>query len=119
MSDIELRAIRVVEIPAGASAELVEELLNGPDHASYYLHSLLGQHAIFQLRTTAVKTAAWTAQRAERENADAKADAIIKAHPLLSTYALVGKLTEQGIERSRSWVSRRCAQICTQTSGNV
>ena len=106
-----LKSIRVVEIPTGTTADRVEELLNEPDHASYYLHTLTPQYAVFQLRANAVKTSALAAERSQREIENAKAadflTALWRQRPTISNRESADVLLEKGgIKRSHHWVGQ-------------
>ena len=112
MGAIEMRAIKVVEIPPEASVALVEELLNGPDHGSYYLHSLLGRYAIFQLRTHAIRTAQSETERAGRSDEDDEAKAFIRDNPHLSVREATAELAARGVKRGKSKVAQLKAEVC-------
>lgn len=107
--------IQVVDVPAGATTEETERLLNDVCEQGYYVLAVLpvnhgGSRAYFnQRKHVPGKTA--RGNPGNRDGKDEAALAIVEAHPKASIREVVELLNGAGIKRGRSWVQERRLRI--------
>src|SRR5579872_7189061 len=105
------KRILVVDVPAQATAETAERLLNEACEQGYYILAIHtqeggGARAFFNLRTRLDRAGAPRALG----NRDGKEDAaleIIRMHPGDTIAGILGRLRAAGIQRGRNWVSQK------------
>jgi hypothetical protein len=103
---MEKKRILVIDIPANATADESEELLNSPYAEDYYLGELLtgwpgvGARAFFKLRS-----------RPEADGKDAETIKLIRDNLSLTVRDLMARLAQAGIKRSREWVGDKRAEL--------
>ena len=104
---MEQPVLMVVNIPAGLSADAVQQLVNDPlQDDAYYFAGVIpyGQGALAFFRISA-------AEKTRQKPDEDAALAFLKANPLLSCTKLRVSLAAKGINRTNQWVYTRRAEL--------